>query len=399
MTLPVEVADALLSKRGRAALADATRLVAAGEPELRAAATLRQRYDATLAAAALGQVELRTRAAAKFRLADRMLFTRDGLEQASAERAAQWRARRLAAAQPRLADVCCGIGGDLVALAPTVGADVVAVDRDPAALRFAVHNAAVYGGADVRPVLADAEAAELGDRTAVFVDPARRGGGRRHAPGDYTPPLAWCLALAARVPAVAVKAAPGIDLADVPPDWEVEFVADGRDLKEAVLWSPALATAPRRASVLPAGISLAGDAAAQPSVATRPPGAWLIDPNPAVTRAGLVEQLAAQVGAWKIDDRIGFLSADERPTTAYGRTLAIEASLPWDLRELRALLRRLDVGVVDLRRRGLAGDVEDIRRRLRLAGTRRVTVAMTRVADRPWAIVATPVDERPAAVD
>ena len=47
----------------------------------------------------------------------------------------------------------------------------------------------------------------------------------------------------------------GLDLAAVPEGWEAEFVADGRDLKEACLWSPAWATARggRRATVLPAG--------------------------------------------------------------------------------------------------------------------------------------------------
>jgi len=393
-----ELVDALLAPSGVAALDEAGRRVAAGETELRVGERLRERYDAALVAAVMAQVELRARAVAKFRLADRMLLTRGGLEQASGEAAATWRATRLARERPALADVCCGIGGDLVALAPVLDAPVLAVDRDPVHLRLAAHNAAVYGAPVVTTRLGDAREVDLTGRTAIFVDPARRSAGpagRRHALGTYEPSLEWCLALADRIPAVAVKAAPGIGLAAVPPGWEVEFVADGRELKEAVLWSPSLATAPRRASMVPGGHSMAGAPECQPAVATRPPGAWLVDPSPAVTRAGLVEQLADALGAWKIDARIAFLSCDERPDTAYGRVLAVEASLPWDLRELRRALARLDVGAVDLRRRGLAGDVDDVRRRLRLAGSRRVTVAMTRVDDRPWAIVATPVDATP----
>ena len=91
---------------------------------------------------------------------------------------------------------------------------------------------------------------------AVFIDPARRAGGRRLSAGRSEPPLGWCLDLAGRVPAVGIKAAPGLPRELVPAGWEAEFVAVGRDLKEALLWSPALATAATRATVLPSGDTL-----------------------------------------------------------------------------------------------------------------------------------------------
>ncbi|MGH3512418.1 MAG: THUMP-like domain-containing protein [Pseudonocardiaceae bacterium] len=42
-----------------------------------------------------------------------------------------------------------------------------------------------------------------------------------------------------------------------------------------------------------------------------------------------------------------------------------------------------------MRRRGLAGDVDDLHRQLKLRGTRRATLVMTRVDDRPWALICT----------
>ena len=62
------------------------------------------------------QVDLRRRAAEKFTHADRMLFTARGLEQATDEVVADYKASRFPAGQ-RVADLCCGIGGDLIALA------------------------------------------------------------------------------------------------------------------------------------------------------------------------------------------------------------------------------------------------------------------------------------------
>ena len=122
------------------------------------------------------------------------------------------------------------------------------------------------------------------------------------------------------------------------------------------------------------------------------PGEYLLDPNPAVTRAGLVEELARAVGAWKIDERIAFLAVDAPVTTPFARTLRVLDSGPWREKELSARLRALDVGAVDVRRRGLAGDVDVLRRRLALRGTRRATLVMTRARDRPWALVCVDAD-------
>jgi hypothetical protein len=124
-----------------------------------------------------------------------------------------------------------------------------------------------------------------------------------------------------------------------------------------------------------------------PKAPIRRPGRYLLDPSPAVTRAGAVADLAARLDAWQVDGRIAFLSADAAMSTPFGRCLEIIASLPFAVKALTAELRRLDIGAVDLRRRGLAGDVDDLRRRLRPTGTRRATVVLTRVVDKPWAFV------------
>ena len=408
---------ALLSAEGQELLARVAAARAAGEPPLALASRLRRDYPAELVAAAAAQDELRRAAAAKFSRAGQMLFTRPGLEQASSETAARHRARRLAgAAAGRLADLACGIGGDLIALA--AGREVLAVDRDAVHLRMAAHNVGVYDvAAGVVTCEADVRDVSLDGIGAVFADPARRlavtAGRRRLRPGDSEPPLAWCFALTSLVPAVAVKAAPGLPAGIVPAGWETEFVADGRDLKEAVLWSPALATAPARATILPEGHTLLPDPGEGPGqlpgqvpaekpgkrpgkrpgedaagdVPIAPPGEFLFDPNPAVTRAGLVEALARQLGAWKIDPRIAFLSSGTAQSTPFARTLRVVESAPWNEKDFARRLRALGIGAADLRRRGLAGDVDQIHRRLKLAGPHRATLVLTRVNDKPWGLI------------
>ena len=170
--------------------------------------------------------------------------------------------------------------------------------------------------------------------------------------------------------------------------------SEHRELKESVLWSPSLATTRRRATLLPDHETLIERVGAHV-------GAWrawrafltglLIRDR---TRgAGLVDELGEQLGACrKIDPQIAFLTADHPMRTPFGRTLQIASSRPWGLAGLREELRRLGVGVVDIRKRGSAVDVDEVQRRLKLKGDRKATVVLTRVVDKPWMFVCWEMD-------
>jgi SAM-dependent methyltransferase len=357
---------------------------------LRLAEELRGQYPASLISAALTQQSLRMAARDKFSRADDMLFTRTGLEQAASELTAAHSASRFTGLD-LVTDLCCGIGGNLAALA-AAARQVLAVDADPDTLAFARWNVAVqHPGADVRFVCARVQDLSMTGQQAVFIDPARRADGRRLRAGESEPPLDWCLHLADQVPQVCIKAAPGLPHELVPAGWETEFVAVGRALKEAQLWSPAMASTPRRATILPAGHTLVSSPGAPVAVAE--PGSYLLDPNPAVTRAGLVAELARELGAWQIDPMIAFLSLDRPATTPFARTLQVIESMPWHERQAAARLRKLGIGAADIRRRGLAGDVDQIRRRLGLQGDKIATIVLTRQNDRPWGLICAAVPD------
>lgn len=283
---------------------------------------------------------------------------------------------------------------------------VIAVDADLTSLEFARHNASVYApAAEIGFACADVQRLPLsggsggrlpgryGQIDAVFIDPARRDDRGRLAAGASHPPLDWCFRLTDSVPMVGIKAAPGLRRDRVPPAWETEFVAVGRALKEALLWSPALARAASRATVLPSGDTLTARAdAPPPAVPLAQPGEFLFDPSPAVTRAGLVAELAHQVGAWQIDPMIAFLSCGEPVRTPFARTLRVLESAPWHEKQFARKLNELGIGSADIRRRGLAGDVTQIHRRLGLRGGGSATLVLTRVNDRPWGLICAPLD-------
>jgi hypothetical protein len=378
----------LLSPEGQRALAEAGARPLTDESRLEDLTWLRRAYAPERAAATLETARLRRRAAAKFALAGRMYFTREALEQASGEVVAARSAARFAGFGV-VADLCCGIGGDTLALARV--ARVVAIDRDPLRLAMARANLSVHGLADrVRLICADVTALPPLLVEAIFVDPARRAGGRRRFRlADYQPGFETIAAWARRVPAVGVKVAPGVADEELPPGCEVEFVALGGELKEALLWLGPLRTTTRRATLLPDGLSLSGDGPAAPLRQGAPAG-YLYEPNPAVIRAHLLNQLAARLDAWQIDPTIAYLCADRPVVTPLARAYPVEEWFPFNLKELTRRLRERAVGQVVVKKRGSPLDPQALEGRLRLAGPNRRVVVLTRVAGRPAIILCHP---------
>jgi SAM-dependent methyltransferase len=375
----------LLSDEGQRALAEAAALPLTDAAQLADLASLRRGYPPERAAAALETARLRRLAAGKFALAGQMYFTREALEQAGHETVAAHIATRFAG-YATIADLGCGIGGDTLALARV--ARVVAVDRDPLRLAMARANLAAHGLAGrVRLICADLATLPLPPVEALFVDPARRAGGRRRFRlADYEPGYDLIAGWARRVPAVGVKVAPGIADEEAPPDAEVEFVALGGELKAALLWLGPLRTAARRATLLPAGISLAGDGPPAPIRQGEPAG-YLCEPNPAVIRAHLLDQLAARLEAWQLDPTIAYLCAAVPAPAPLARSYPVEAWFPFNLKELRRQLRQRGVGRVTVKKRGSPLDPAALARQLRLAGPNRRVVVLTRVAGRPVVVV------------
>jgi SAM-dependent methyltransferase len=380
----------LLTPEGRALLDE----VRDTDParELAVATRLRRTHPAELVSAALGQARLRQRAVAKFGAEDagRMFFTPNGVEQSTRASVAAYRAGRLSAlGVTSVADLCCGIGGDAIALA-RAGIRVLAVDRDPATAAAARANAAELGLDDLIEVReADVTEVDAGGYDAVFVDPARRGGrGRIFDPEAYSPPLSWAVEAARTAPrAAALKVAPGIPHEAVPEDAEAEWISDGGDVKEAVLWFGG-APGAVRATLLPGPRTLLGAGLPDPEVRT--PGRYLYEPDGAVIRAHLVAEVAEQVGGGLLDATIAYVTADELLPTPYATAYEITDRMPFNVKKLKALLRERGVGTLTVKKRGSAVEPEELRRKVKPQGPNAATVFLTRVAGAPTMLIGHP---------
>ncbi len=321
---------------------------------------------------------LRRKAATKFAgLADpaRWLFTDEALQQATTAAVARHRAERLAGLAVH--DATCSVGTELAALRDTVGF-VMGSDIDDVRLAMAAHNlegVPLCRADALHPVSRD---------TVVLLDPARRAGGRRRFdPRGYAPPLdALAEVYAGR--ATVVKCAPGIDFDAVRRlgfDGEIEVTSAGGSVREACLWSPALAEpgVRRRASVLGDGSGAAEEITdAEPDdCAVGAPGRWIVDPDGAVVRAGLVRQYATRHGLWQLDPDIAYLSGDQLPAGMRGFEIIERLALREKV--LRQSLSAHDCGALEILVRGVDIDPDSLRRRLHLTGTLPLSLVITRL--------------------
>ncbi|MFD8247795.1 class I SAM-dependent methyltransferase [Nocardia sp. NPDC059691] len=361
------------SATGRAALADVDRLALTSVSLLKDLEQVRGAYG-DRAAALVETVRLRRRATAKLADAGEWLFTDDALQQATPTAVARHRAARLAGRAVH--DVTCSIGAELAALAPHCPA-VLGSDLDDVRLAMASRN--LSGHRNVLLAKADALTPCSVD-TVVTADPARRADGRRtHDPAKLQPPLPDLLD-AYRGRDLAVKCAPGLDFDRLGWPGEVEVVSLDGSVREACLWSSGL-TEPgvtRRATVLSSKAAAWTITDAEPDIIDeRPPGQWIVDPDGAVVRAGLVRHYAAKNGLWQLDPRIAYLTGDTVPEGVRG--FRVLDRMDFREKALRAELHRRDCGPLEILARGVDIDPDALRSRLKPRGSQPHTLVITRI--------------------
>jgi SAM-dependent methyltransferase len=378
----------LLSREGQRWLKELAGTAVTPDNHLHLAERLRGEVTPGRAYAILETILLRQRAGEKFERAAEMYFTRPALEQASAETVSRYRAKRFHdTGLATIADLGCGIGGDALALAE--GAAVIGIDLNPVRLAMARENVALYGrGAAFQPVQADLTQTRPLAVAAVFADPGRRDerGRRIYSVHQYRPPLDVLLAWRSRVPEMGIKISPGVDYDELPPEAEVEFISVQGEVREGVLWFGRLQRGvQRQATLLPGQHSLTSEAVSPVPVV--PPGRFLYEPDGAVIRAHLVEQLAVRLNAAKISDDIAYLTADSPTPTPFARCFAVEDHFPFQLKRLRHYLRERGIGRVTIKKRGSPLDPDVLQKQLRLQGGLHRIIFLTQAGGEPVVIV------------
>lgn len=357
------------------------------EKEFHLQQRLRGEFPVEIVVAALTLQDLRRKATAseKFTRADQMWFTPTGLEQSTSEPVARHKAQRFSGT---VWDFCCGIGGDSLALAERC--EVHSVDLDPAMCLRTEWNAEVYGVRErVHTVVADAS--QPSNREGLLhIDPDRRPGGRQRMMRieDCSPNLDVLRRLMSEFHGGAIKLSPASNFGGKFANVEIELISLHGECKEATVWFGELAgNQPFRATALPSGESIAADPLSARAAIT-PPRAFVFDPDPAIVRAGLLDVLAEMRQLTRLDDAEEYLTGDQPLRSPWLQTFRVLEVIPNNDREVRAACRRADFGSVEIKCRHLPIEVERVRRKLPLEGTRAGVLIFARVLGKAQVIVA-----------
>jgi hypothetical protein len=373
------------------AVADDASLIeqaAAVDPtDVTAITKLRRDYPADVVSVALSLVAARCKAAAKFGdLSARLIADVAGVEQASSAAVAAYKAERIAkqlGEQAAIADLCCGIGGDSMALS-SAGLSVIAVDRDPLRVWMAGRNSTQR----TQGVCADVAQLEL-DGLPIHLDPARRNeqsGKRSWRLADYQPGPEVIGALIDRSPSAAIKLSPGIDLEALPWPGEVEFISDRGRLVQAMLWSGGFAEHDRQATLINGADRhhLRGTPT-MPSYA--PAQRYVYTFDPAVERADLIGQLSSQLEAPVVHPRLGLLTSERLIESPWVVGFELIERMPWRPKRVKQWLSANDGGLVEVKTRGKSCDPDKEQQRLRDKGTTPYTVFVLRFDTKVQALI------------
>jgi hypothetical protein len=380
-------------------------LATASNDPLHGATALRRGLSPERARLVAEQAALRRRARAKFSLADRMFFTARGLEQATGDVVARHKAMRFPSGQS-IFDLCSGIGGDLAAL--TVCGPTTGFDRDPVLAILAEANGRVAreesptrdeSFSPPRVSVCEASEVDVAACAAWHIDPDRRPAGRRttrvelHDPGPDT-----IERLLKGNSHAAIKLAPAARLPDA---WhercELEWISQARECRQLVAWFGSLAhdMGRRRATILSGQRTGARSIVGAAHDEAPPIGEvdrYLFEPDSAVLAAGLTTALAREHGLSAIAPRMAYLTGPRPICDRALSSFEVVEVLPFRLRALAALLRGLDVGPLEIKKRGVDVDPERLRASLKLRGSSPATLLLTTINRRVTAIVARRVE-------
>lgn len=356
-------------------------------------------YEPGLVAAVLTQAKLRHRAAAKFgEFASRMLFTEPGLEQSSRLAVSALHAGRFRAAGINLvADLGCGIGAESLSFA-AAGLEVAAFEIDELTAAMATYNLLPFDNASVQ--MADVTQLDLTGFEALFFDPARReltGAARAQAvrkfdPSTFSPNFDWvveqCLAPSAM--AAGIKLGPGHPHEGIPEAAEAQWVSVNGDLVELGLWFGAAARPGIKRSALlietnTDGVTARHELSSDSTDMTYAPlgelGEYVFEPDNAVVRSHLIHLLAEQTDTHSFSAEIAYLTGADAISSPWLKGYRVLENMTFDRKKLKARLRELEIGVLEIKKRGADIVPEQLRKELALKGKGSATLIVTRVGE------------------
>lgn len=302
-------------------------------------------------------------------------------------------------------EVGTGIGSDLRELSRVAGR-VTSIEADPQVAEVAEGNMRAEGITNVRILVGQAEAvlASLSDSfDGLWSDPGRRDASDRRLRrgGDYSPPLEFVLGIEVPGPR-GIKAGPSLPWAEIPADCTREYIGFGGECIELTLWrgvtEPKVGVyiADAETYWIPEGThsvsSIDHDATT---------GLFLIEPHVAIIASGSAEEFFAERNCRVLASGLAYGISDNAIVgSPLCRSFKVLESFPYSLRTLteRVRARRWN-SRTEIKKRGIAEEPEEIRKKLKLPQPRESdvfgTIVLARLDRSPVAFLCERVGDEP----
>lgn len=324
---------------------------------------------------ASAQMELRGRAKKKFgELAEKMLFEREALEQASSFQLARYHASHFRGAS-EVWDLTVGIGADSLALA-AVSTTVTGYEIDPVRAELARFN---LSNRNFELLEADGfEALRRSCPDYVWADPDRRSatGRRLTKPEDYSPDPAELAGKLKHSKLAGIKLSPLL-----PDDYleslggSLEFISYQGECLEAIIWLGDQLEKPKRQAVIlqPPSEPIRIEATSNLPLQTDQARQYIHDCDPAVVRAHCL----AGFDFTQLGDSPGYLTSDNSETNPAYKTYQVLAST--NQNSIKKELRRLNATIFEVKQRGVGLDPARLLREVNVKGENPLSLIAFRV--------------------
>lgn len=387
----------LLSESAKPLLDRTLASLSAGESVFSVVKHLRKLITAEQAALIVQQVQLRMRAQRKFVNADKMFFTRSGMEMATDETIAAHKAQRFSPYR-NVADICCSIGGDLIALARASGHNrVTGFDHDSLAAMCATANLQALKIRNASVVVASFADVLCADFDAIHIDPERRAEGRSVRGQSFSPPLDQIIERTARCSAVAIKVAPATEISEqCSAPIERQWIGHSRSCQQQMIWTGDLARHPncRMATRLGKMGSVTDFVCEEKLVADLRPklaqaiGQFIYEPHNVVLAAALSDALAVELNLEKLGPGVVYYTSNLQLSNRLLSRFRVVQILPAQSAKVEDALKQLNIGELEIKKRGVPAIFADSFKAIRLPGALRGSLLLTIFENRRTAIVA-----------
>lgn len=345
-------------------------------------------------------LKLRYKAVAKFRRANSMFFTTEGLEQAGEEKISQYIAQRFLRALPsqtKIADLTCGIGGNTISLAQHF--KVLAIDCDAIHIECAKHNTNIYSVNENIEFRLGRSEDNIMPANGFFIDPQRLRAGQTKTRSllNSSPNVFKILPqILKQTENICIKISPAFDykeIKELPLEPEIEVISEKNTNKAALLWFGKFKSCNRRATIfLDDEIVSFIDEPPTKEIAIIPyPLKYIYEPDKAIIKAHLIDEIAEKYDLQKINPMIGLLTSENyiQDTRELFRIFEVIETQKFSLKNLKKLLSKKKINRAHIMPKRFPENPDLIRSKLKLKEGGEYAIILTALADDKYYFILT----------